>query len=477
MGDCGRSGWWPGRSRWLARASRRPHRPAAQRRRAGADDPIRGLRRRTSSSKSTRPRIKGLTQFGDRRQGTTAQSRRGRLDRGAAQELRLSNTETHDVHAAVAGARRAGRRRARLDRRRGAQAARQGRAGSWRARQRTGAADRRAQAQGQAGRRGWRRRGRQGQARAGRRRRRRPRRRPRSARRAGARREGGSTLYGSRGRTGVNNDAEAQPDETLRALNAGPVLPAPFPQVYCTKIGTTRPDEIYIIGAHMDGIGWGEAANDDGSGTALVMELARIFSSAGRHDGRDRSASRSGTTKRAVCTARAPTSTSARSCRASRTRRAPAGIPEPKWLGMIQHDMMMWDHGMPRADGTLGPEQRPRGRLQHRVPEQLEDGRGVDEAGARRQARRRQVLDRLSGARRTAHDQHRLDAVHGHHRRRSACARTSAACTPAPAGIRTGTSRPTCSRRSRTRTSGSGSTRRRRRSRRSRSSTGAKVKK
>ena len=28
----------------------------------------------------------------------------------------------------------------------------------------------------------------------------------------------------------------------------------------------------------MDGHGWGEAANDNGSGTALVMELARIFS-------------------------------------------------------------------------------------------------------------------------------------------------------------------------------------------------------
>ena len=48
--------------------------------------------------------------------------------------------------------------------------------------------------------------------------------------------------------------------------------------VYCTKVGSTRPDEMYIVGAHMDGIGWGEAANDDGSGTALVMELARIFS-------------------------------------------------------------------------------------------------------------------------------------------------------------------------------------------------------
>ena len=26
---------------------------------------------------------------------------------------------------------------------------------------------------------------------------------------------------------------------------------------------------------------------------------------------------------------------------------------------MIQHDMMMWDHGMPRADGSYSPEQRP----------------------------------------------------------------------------------------------------------------------
>jgi hypothetical protein len=40
----------------------------------------------------------------------------------------------------------------------------------------------------------------------------------------------------------------------------------------------------------------------------------------------------------------------------------PAGsrrYPEPRWLGMIQHDMMMWDHGMPRPDGTWNPEQRP----------------------------------------------------------------------------------------------------------------------
>jgi hypothetical protein len=47
-------------------------------------------------------------------------------------------------------------------------------------------------------------------------------------------------------------------------LNSGPVLSDPYPQVFCTKWGTTRRGEMYIIGAHMDGIGYGEAANDDG---------------------------------------------------------------------------------------------------------------------------------------------------------------------------------------------------------------------
>ena len=56
-------------------------------------------------------------------------------------------------------------------------------------------------------------------------------------------------------------------------------MPGPREEVYCTKIGVTHPDEMYIIGGHMDGIGWGEAANDDGSGTALVMEVARVLSS------------------------------------------------------------------------------------------------------------------------------------------------------------------------------------------------------
>src|SRR5688572_6158900 len=90
---------------------------------------------------------------------------------------------------------------------------------------------------------------------------------------------GGSRLRGNRGRTGVTNDSLAQKDLRLRALNSEPTTPGPREEVYCTKVGATRPDEMYIVGGHMDGHGWGEAANDDGSGTAIVMELARIFSS------------------------------------------------------------------------------------------------------------------------------------------------------------------------------------------------------
>ena len=69
-------------------------------------------------------------------------------------------------------------------------------------------------------------------------------------------------------------------------------------EIYCTKVGATHPEEMYIVSAHMDGIGWGEAANDDGSGTALVMELARVFSGAGRADGAFRFVLFFGTMKR-----------------------------------------------------------------------------------------------------------------------------------------------------------------------------------
>ena len=170
--------------------------------------------------------------------------------------------------------------------------------------------------------------------------------------------QGGGRPRGLRAPTGVNNDPLKQPDEKLRALNMQPTTPGLREQVYCTKIGATRPDEMYIIGAHMDGHGWGEAANDNGSGTALVMELARVFSSPDVVTDRSIRFALWNNEETGLNGARAYAEQRA----ALQGKEVPPGsgrYPEPKWLGMIQHDMMMFDHGMPRADGTVSPDQRP----------------------------------------------------------------------------------------------------------------------
>jgi hypothetical protein len=169
---------------------------------------------------------------------------------------------------------------------------------------------------------------------------------------------GGGVPRGIRARTGVNNDPNAQPDPALRALNAQPAVDGPREEVYCTKIGSTRPDEMYIVSAHMDGIGFGEAANDDGSGTALVMELARVLHSPGVESERSIRFILWNNEETGLEGSRAYVAQR----RDLQGKEEPAGsrrYPEPKWLGIIQHDMMMFDHGMPRADGTVSKEQRP----------------------------------------------------------------------------------------------------------------------
>jgi len=169
---------------------------------------------------------------------------------------------------------------------------------------------------------------------------------------------GGSRLRGVTLPTIPNNDPDAQSDAALRTLNAQPPTPGPREEVYCTKVGTAHPDEMYIVAAHMDGRGFGEAADDDGSGTALVMELARVFSGSDVQTERsirfalwnNEETGLNGA--RAYVEQRAP-------LQGKEDRPGSGRYPEPKWLGMIQHDMMLWDHGMPRPDGTVSPEQRP----------------------------------------------------------------------------------------------------------------------
>jgi hypothetical protein len=169
---------------------------------------------------------------------------------------------------------------------------------------------------------------------------------------------GGSRLRGIVGRTGVNEAPEAQPDAALRALNAEASTPGARQDIYCTKVGDTRPQEMYLVGAHLDGIGWGEAANDDGSGVALVLELARVLNGPGVHTARSIRFVLWNNEETGLDGSRAYVLQRA----GLQGREQPAGsgrYPEPLWLGMIQHDMLLYDHGMPHADGTLPPRQRP----------------------------------------------------------------------------------------------------------------------
>jgi Peptidase family M28 len=284
-----------------------------------ADDPVKTLVARLDLEKY-KATIKGLTQFGDRRQGTDRN--RAAIDWIEAQlkSYGCTNTERlkyeYQPAPGTGGGARGGR----------------GGAGS----QTPGATGQTAGATGRGG-----------QAPAG-----------QGGRGGSTTAAGGGRPRGFRARTGVNNDPNAQPDVKLRELNSQPMTPGPREEVYCTKIGSTRPDEMYIVGAHMDGHGWGEAANDDGSGTALVMELARVLS------GPDVQTERS---IRFVLWNNEETGLNGSRAyvaqrQALQGREDPPGsgrYPEPKWLGMIQHDMMLFDHGMPREDGTVSPEQRP----------------------------------------------------------------------------------------------------------------------
>ena len=169
---------------------------------------------------------------------------------------------------------------------------------------------------------------------------------------------GGGRPRGMRVRTGVNNDPNAQPDPKVRALDTQPSAAGPREEVYCTKVGTTHPEEMYILSGHMDGIGWGEAANDDGSGTALVMELARVLNSP------DVQTERS---IRFILWNNEETGLNGsgayveqrKDMQGKENPPSSGRYPEPKWLGMIQHDMMLFDHGAPREDGTVSKEQRP----------------------------------------------------------------------------------------------------------------------
>ncbi len=120
----------------------------------------------------------------------------------------------------------------------------------------------------------------------------------------------------------------------------------PREEVYATKVGAELPQEMYILGGHMDGRGGGQAANDDGSGTALVMELARVLASPDISSRRSIRFALWNSEEGGLNGSRAYVEQRA-SLQGIENPPRSGKYPEPKWLGMIQHDMMLWDHGNP----------------------------------------------------------------------------------------------------------------------------------
>ena len=102
---------------------------------------------------------------------------------------------------------------------------------------------------------------------------------------------------------------------------------------------------MFIVSAHMDGRGGGEAADDDASGCAVVLELARVLTSPDIQT--DRSI-------RFIFWNSEETGMTGSANYARKRGSLQSTGDEPQWLGVIQHDMMMFDHGMPPA-----PEQVP----------------------------------------------------------------------------------------------------------------------
>jgi hypothetical protein len=120
----------------------------------------------------------------------------------------------------------------------------------------------------------------------------------------------------------------------------------PRNQVYATKIGTTNPDEMYIVSGHMDGRGGGQAVNDNASGTALVLEIARVLAASDVSTERSIRFALWNNEETGLNGARAYVEQRAE----LQGQESPAGsgrYPEPRWLGMIQHDKVMFDHGNP----------------------------------------------------------------------------------------------------------------------------------
>lgn len=135
--------------------------------------------------------------------------------------------------------------------------------------------------------------------------------------------------------------------------------------LWATKVGTVTPKEMYIVSAHLDARSGGDGFDDDGSGVGLVLEVARVLAAADV------------TTDKSVrfCFWDKEESGLNGAYGYVQDRKSLQGTTEePTWLGVIQHDMVLYDHGA----GTRTTGQSPYADLD------VEWRSGTTQAGASR---------------------------------------------------------------------------------------------
>ena len=108
--------------------------------------------------------------------------------------------------------------------------------------------------------------------------------------------------------------------------------------IYATKMGTVEPTQMYIVSAHMDSFSFADitfapGADDDGSGTSLVLELARVFAK-----------TQTDISVRFMLFNNEETGLDGSRAYVFGHEALQGTLDEPTWLGNIQHDMIMYDH-------------------------------------------------------------------------------------------------------------------------------------
>lgn len=125
--------------------------------------------------------------------------------------------------------------------------------------------------------------------------------------------------------------------------------------VYATRVGSDHPEGMYLVSGHVDSFNTNSSsgrdapgADDDASGVSLVLEAARVFAATDLQ--------LSWSARFVIWNVEEMGLIGAKAYVAARKDlrgvEHPPGsglYPEPDWRGMIQHDMILYDHGLPPA--------------------------------------------------------------------------------------------------------------------------------